>query len=459
MAGPSKDQPGEIAVRLAAHVAGALDGPLAEAVVAKAKAHILDTVAAIVSGSQLKVGRLATAFAAAQGGPPLATVIGSPVRVAPIIAAFANGLSAHADETDDSHLAARFHPGCGIVPAALAVAEAEGATGVDLIRAVVLGYDIGARAVMALGFARPDTARHSSHSLGPLFGATAAAAALYRLDERGVRHAFSYAVQQASGVPFWQRDTEHVEKAFDFGGMGARNGVTAAAMVAAGFSAVDDPFSGRHSFFTAFGEAPDPAVLVDELGTRHEILRASIKKWCVGSPIQSVLDAVMCVLAEGPLDPAAIEGVAVTLPDDRIHIVDDRAMPSVCVQHLVAVALLDGTVTFQSAHDEARMTDPAVLALRRRIRLIASPELTAARPARQSIVEVTLVSGERRRHHARAVRGTPDDPMTADEVFAKAMDLTTPILGAPRAETLCRRLQTLDELKAITDLRPLLAIG
>src|SRR5690606_31016538 len=143
--------------------------------------------------------------------------------------------SAHADETDDSHLGGRFHPGCAIVPAALAAAEANGSSGAEFLRAVALGYDIGARAVMALGHARPDTAKHSSHSIGLLFGSAAAAASLYRLSLRQVRHALSYTVQQCSGVPFWQRDPDHIEKAFDFAGMGARNGVTAASLAAAGF--------------------------------------------------------------------------------------------------------------------------------------------------------------------------------------------------------------------------------
>lgn len=441
--------PSEIANRLAGHVAGALGRELPGDVRIKTTAHVLDTLAAILSGSRLRVGRLAADFAAAQGGTPEATLIGTAHRLPAIQAAFANGMAGHADETDDSHLRGRFHPGCGIVPAALAVAEARGASGRDLLRAVALGYDIGARAVMALGYARPDTARHSSHSIGPLFGATAAAAALHRLNERGVRHAFSYAAQQASGIPFWQRDTEHVEKAFDFGGMGARNGATAAGMVAAGFTAVEDPFAGRHNLFTALGETPRPALLVEGLGERFEIMQASIKKWCVGSPIQSVLDATTHLVASASLRAEDIAEVVITLPDDRIHIVDDRTMPSVCVQYLAAVAILDGTVTFESAHDEARMTAPDVLALRERMRLVASPELTEARPARQSIVEIETRGGSRHRHHARAVRGTPDDPMTMDEVVAKARDLVQPILGPERTK------ETVEAVLGLHDMRDL----
>lgn len=454
-ASPTSSQISPVARVLADYVAAALDTPLPEAVAEKAKAHLLDTLAAVISGSRLKVGRLAAAFATAQGGTGEATLVGSAVRVPAVVAALANGMAAHADETDDSHLGGRFHPGCGIVPAAFAVAEAHGATGAELLRAVVLGYDVGARAVMSLGFARPDTARHSTHSLGPLFGATAAAAALSRLDPRGVRHAFSYAAQQASGIPFWQRDKEHVEKAFDFAGMPARNAVTAATMVKAGFTAVDDPFDGRHNLFTAFGEAPDPQVLVAGLGSRFEIREASIKKWCVGSPLQSVLDATTALVAAHGIGAADVREIAVTLPDDRIHIVDDRTMPSVCAQHLVAIAVLDGTVTFDSAHHVERMADPAVLDLRRRIRLVPSAELTRAKPARQSIVEIVTTAGTVR-HHAAAVRGTPDNPMTMAEVEEKARGLVDGIVGAARGAALVEAIRDIERLERMDDLAALL---
>jgi 2-methylcitrate dehydratase PrpD len=401
--------------------------------VAKAKLHLLDTLAAMVSGSQLKAGRLAAAYVERLGGRPDAAIAGTSLRSSAVNAAFANGMSAHADETDDSHLGGRFHPGCGIVPAALATAELVDRNAAELVSAVTLGYDIGARTNLALGFARPDTARHSTHSIGPAFGATAAAAALLRLDERQVRHALSYAVQQASGVPYWQRDEEHVEKAFDFGGMPARNGVAAGTMVAAGFSGVEDPFSGRHNFFTAFGDAPNPGQLVDRLGTRFEILNASIKKWSVGSPIQAALDSLSALMQEHGLTPETVRRITVQMPDDRLHIVNDREMPDVCLQHLLALLLVDGRLTFATAHDYARMCDLAVLAVRRRIEAVPSPELTRAVPARQAIVEVETATGERLTHRTRAVRGTPDNPMTADEVAAKAADLMEPVLGGARA--------------------------
>lgn len=443
---------------LSDYIAGTLDRDLPAEVTLKTKYHVLDTLAAILSGSRLRAGRLAASYVASTGGNPEATVIGTSLVLPVGSAALANGMAGHADETDDSHLAGRFHPGCGVVPAAFAIAEQQDRSGQDLLRAVALGYDIGARTTMALGFSRPDTARHSTHSLAPAFGAAAAAAALLRFEPIRVRHVLSYSAQQASGIPFWQRDKEHVEKAFDFGGMGARNGVAAATMVAAGFSAVDDPFSGKHNLFTAFGENPDPSRLTEDLGSRFEIMRASIKKWCVGSPIQAVLDATTILIETHDLKAEHVRRMVITMPDDRIHIVDNRTMPDVCVQHLAALALVDGTITFESCHDRERMSDPAVLDIRRRIELVPSSDLTVATPARQAIVDIETADGRHLRHHAKAVRGTPENPMEGHEIQAKALDLMTPVIGSNRATGLIDRILKLEELPTVRDLRPWLAV-
>jgi 2-methylcitrate dehydratase PrpD len=247
-----------------------------------------------------------------------------------------------------------------------------------------------------------------------------------------------------------------VEKAFDFGGMGARNGVAGAMMVKAGMSGVDDPFAGPGNFFFAFGQKAEPAVLAHELGTRFEIMAASIKKWCVGSPIQSVLDATTALIAEHGIRADTVKHVAITMPDDRMHIVDDRTIPDICVQHLAAIAIVDGTVSFAAAHDEARMDDAAVQAVRSRIELIPSPELTRAVPARQAIVEIELNDGKRVRHHAEAVRGTPENPMTDSEIEAKALDLIAPVIGAERAKKLVFAIGRLETISSVRELRPLL---
>jgi 2-methylcitrate dehydratase PrpD len=452
----AEDDISPVARALSEYVADTMRRDLPVEVVAKTKLHVLDTLASMLSGSRLKPGALAAAYVDRLGGRAEATVIGTHVMTSAMNAALANGMMGHADETDDSHLAGRFHPGCAVIPAALAVAEQAGCGGADLIRAVALGYDVGARVTRALGFRRSDTARHSTHSLAGAFGAAVAAAALLRLSAAQVRHVLSYACQQASGIPFWSRDHEHVEKAFDFGGMGARNGVAAATMVASGFTAVDDPFSGPHNLFTALAEAAAPDELAADLGSRFEIMQASIKKWCVGSPIQAALDALTLLMVENKLRAPDMRKITIHMPDDRLHIVNNRTIPDICLQHLIALTAADGALTFASAHDYDRMRDPAVLEVRRRIEVTPSTELTAAVPARQAIVAIETEDGQSLSHRTYAVRGTPDNPMDRAEVEDKARDLIVPVIGQERAEKLVGTVAVLETLASAIELSPLL---
>lgn len=442
--------------RVADWIVAATGVPLPEEVVEKTRLHLLDTLAAIVSGTALAAGQAGTRLALRLGGPPEALALGAGRLVGAPQAALANSMAAHADETDDSHVGGRFHPGCAVVPAALAMAETMGRDGATFLRAVALGYDVGARAVMALGVRAANTARFSTHTIGGNFGATAAAAALAGLNQRGAMHALSYAVQQTSGVPYWRRDSDHVEKAFDFGGLGARNGVLAALMVQEGWTAVEGVLTGAPSYLSAFAEVPDPAALSDGLGTRFEIMEAAIKKWCVGSPIQAALDSLVALMTAHGIGPANVARLTAIMPDDRLHIVDDRDMPDVCLQHLLAVTLIDGGLGFATAHDRNRMRDAAVLDLRRRIFAIPSKELTEAHPPRQAIVEIETTDGRTLRHHTRAVLGTPANPMSRAEVVTKARDLIDPVLGADQGRQLVDAVLAIDALADLRALRGLL---
>jgi 2-methylcitrate dehydratase PrpD len=440
---------------LATYMAAAARRPLPPEVVEKTKHHILDSLAAMASGTTLVPGRLAVSFADRQGGAKEASVVGTRLVTPAIVAALANGMTAHADETDDSHQPAFYHPGCAIVPAALAVAEREDASGQSLLRAVALGYDVGSRFNFALGAMQFHLSGRSTHSFGALFGAAAAAGSLARLRPQGMRHVLSYTAQQASGISCWMRDPAHVEKAFDFGGMPARNGVTSALMVAQGMTAVEDVLSGERNFLFAFGAEGRADALVDGLGSRYEILNANIKKWSVGSPIQAALDSVQALMRESGLRARELSRMTIEVQDHEAAIVNNRDMPDICLQHLVAVLLLDGTLTFRSSHDKRRMTNAEVRALRQRIGLVGSAELTAA-GGRQAIVTAELTDGRRLRHHTPAVRGTPANPMTRQDVEEKALDLLDPVLGRARSRKLVDAVWRLEKVKGLRDLRPLL---
>jgi 2-methylcitrate dehydratase PrpD len=261
---------------------------LPDAVVEKTKFMILDTIAAMLSGSELPSGRFAIQFARAYPGECMATVVGSNLLCGPMEAALVNGMLAQFGETDDTHPPSYSHPGCSIVPAALVAGERFSVDGNRFIRAVALGYDVGPRVTATLGKMQYMAATHrSTHSIAGTFGSAAAAGCTANLNAQQMRWLLSYAAQQAGGLASWQRDTEHIEKSFDFGGMPARNGVTAALLVQAGSTAVDDVLSGADNFFQAFVPMNDPAMLIDKLGERYEIMRTDVKRWVVGSPIQA----------------------------------------------------------------------------------------------------------------------------------------------------------------------------
>jgi len=447
---------------LATYIARAHKKRLPKAVLEKTKHHVLDTIAAMVSGSRLPPGRAAIAYIKTRGGRREACVVGSKFETIAENAALANGMLAHADETDDSHAPSLTHPGCGIIPAALAMAEREKRDGMALLRAVALGYDVGCRLTMALHPYEFREAGHSTHSFGPTFGAAAAAGALVGVAYEQALYLLSYAAQQASGLSCWMRDEGHIEKAFDFGGMPARNGVAAAAMVAHGFTGVRDVFAGERNFFVAYdetrrtGKPPEPERLASGLGSTYEIMNTNIKRWSVGSPIQAALDAIFDLMQTRGVKAADVAQVVVRLAHQGANTVDNRNMPDICLQHLCAVMLLDGIITFESAHDEKRMKDRRVLALRRRIQLHGDDALTRAMPSRQAIVELKLTDGRELRSHIENVRGTAQNPMPRTEVDAKCFQLLAPVLGKTRARELCDMVWNIDQLPDVRRLRPLL---
>ncbi len=424
-------------------------------VVERAKYHVLDTLAAMVSGAPLLPGRRALEYVSALGGMPEAGVVGSRVVTSAANAALANGMLAHADETDDAYYLALVHPGCSVVPAALAMAERNRRNGTAFLRAVVLGYDVCARISKTLGIERFRSAGHSTHSYGGTFGAAAAAGALAGIDARQARYLLSYAAQQASGLSCWARDVEHVEKAFDFGGMPARNGVTAAIMVASGFTGVEDVFAGDRGFFHAHEKYAQPRALVRALGSEFDILQTAIKRWPVGYPIQAPLDALANLMSKYKVGAKDVAQMTITLDAQGARTVSGRLMADINIQHLTALMLLDGDITFASSHDARRVRDPAVLKLRQRIALKGSAALGKASTT-QAIVEITTRAGARLKHHTKAVRGSATNPMTRDDVAAKARGLLAPSLGARRTKQLIDTIWNIEEVEDMRQLHPLL---
>jgi len=445
--------------KLSAYMGDAAARALPEEAAEKTKQHILDTFAAMVSGVDLPPARVALRLAEAHGGGT-ATVAASKFRCGAIEAAMINGMLAHSDETDDSHSPSQSHPGCSIVPAALAAGEEFGIDGTRLMRAVALGYDVGPRVTMTLGSLPFQMAtHHSAHSIAGTFGSGAAAGCAAGFNAQQMRWVLDYCAQEASGIAAWQRDTDHIEKSLVFAGFPARNGVSAALVIHFGGTGVNDIFSGADNFLLTFAPKADPAGLTDALGSRYEITRTNIKKWTVGSPIQAPLDAIENIRKRRPFNADEVQKVVVRVATDDAKTVNNREMPDICLQHMVAVMLMDKTASFQSAHDKARMKDAALLRQRAKVDLVPDEELERLHPKRVTIVEVALMDGTRLTERVEAVRGTAENPMTREEVIAKCRDLMAPVLGAAATGKLIDRVMDLERVKNVREVSALLQRG
>lgn len=440
--------------RVARYMIASREQSLSPDVLREAKHRVLDTLGAMVSGGRLKPGEAAIKFVQSQGGVAEASVVTTNIRTTAINAALANGMFGHADETDDFEPVTKAHPGCAVVPAALAMGERAGVSGKDLLHAVVLGYDLCCRFLMALDPDHVRATHRSAEGTSATFGAAAAAAAVARLNETEMRYVLSYAAQQVSGLWSWVGDEDHIEKAFDFGGMGARNGVAAAVMVQSGFTGVPDILDGQHNVLQALSTRPRPEEMVAGLGERFYVTETAIKTYSVGYPIQAPLDAFFRLRQQYGLTVENVERIVVRLPEDGARIVDNSAMPDVNCQHLIALGLVRGAVTFQNSHERELMTDPRIRAVRDRVQLVADRSLVVPDAPRSGHVEVTLRDGRTVSHFTRHAPGTKENPIDADSLNAKVRDLMEPVLGATKTAAVIRQVH---ELETMPDVRALVA--
>ena len=452
----SHDQTSPLMLKLSTYIAGALRQPLPSAISARAKLHLVDTFAAMISGTRLLPGKKAIAYVKSIGGRPEAGVIGTRLVTSAANAALANGMFGHADETDDTHPPTLTHPGTSVVPAALAIGERNRLSGAAVLRAIVLGYDICARILLTLKPVPYLRSGHHAGATGQLFGAAAAAGSLLRFDALKMRFMLSYTGQQTAGLYTMFRDPEHIEKAYAMGGMPAHNGAAAALMVAHGWTGVEDIFSGERDFFFTFApEAVDRNEMIRGLGKDYEILRAGIKRWPVGGPIQGPMHVLRDMIVQHGLRADRVEKIVVRIPDAELEIVNNREMPDISLQHLLAVMLIDGNITFKSAHDFARMQDRAVLAVRKRIEAIGDPGLTDAQRRWRAVIDITLKDGRKLTHQTMAAKGSFENPLTPAEEEEKALDLIAPILGKQRSHALLEALWNFEKIKDVRALRKL----
>lgn len=448
--------------RLASYVSGALQVTPSAAHRELAKLHILDTLAAIVACRDLEPAVVARNYAlslSGDAGRSAATILGTHAGASIVDAAFASAMTGHAAEINDFIPSAFVQPGPAVLSAALAVAETRGGSGADLLRAVIAGYELAGRTPKALGVENLRRAGIANHGLGPLFGAATAAAVLLRLPADRIGDVFTYCAQQACGSWQWLLDVEHIEKAFVFAGMGARDGLHAALMVAAGFrgvrDALDHPSGWMRSAMFSGGDA-NRAYLVEGLGERSELPLTAFKRYPVGGPTQPAVQALLELSASTAGE--SVQGVLIEMPG-RWQAFRDAAMPALNLRYLAAIILIDGRLDFVSAQSLTRMAqDEAVRELMARVEIAHDPAQEAApgEPRTESArVTITLESGRTVSRFVPHVLGFPSHPMSAADVEAKALDLMAEHLGADRARAV---IDAVREIEGLPDCRPLIEL-
>jgi 2-methylcitrate dehydratase PrpD len=425
---PDKENEAQHGARVARFAADARRRTLPAEVSLKTKIHIIDSLAAIVSGAALEAGIAGQRYATAFSEREQASIVGTDFRAPLVEAALANGMAAHANESDDSHEESQTHPGCGVLPAALAVAEMEGSSGLDFLHAVHLGYEMtirfGEALAPAMSFARSSL---SCHAYGPLFGAGFAAGSLMGFDADKFQILLNYLAQEASGLTTWRLDGAHTLKSYVFAGMPASNGVKAAALVRSGFTGSGDVLDpADRNFFDAISAETKPELLFRDLGTRHKILETDIKKYPVGFPIAAPLSALEDIMTRTGVEAGDVEAVRIFYHPDWYKVTgDENRMPDLNLRHCMAATAVEGALTFAASHDANRMQDPEIVAFGQRISFLdAEPDQDRF----EARVELVADGAVHRAAQGRHVLGRKENPMSARQVHDKAIELMSTVI-------------------------------
>ena len=420
MASPPLDS-GSLSAQLAEFLSG-LRGGVAPAHLASAGNCVIDTLGAIAYGSAQPWSLAAARHALATGGGGACTVVGLADPASPAMAAFANGTAAHAFELDDVHEEAVNHPGAVVVPAALAVAEETGASGLAFLEAVVVGYEAMARAGLGVGPVSHMLAGFHPTSMSGVFGAAAAAAHLRGLAADRLNHAFGIAASLASGTMEFAASGGMAKRIH--AGRAAEGGVMAAALAADGFEGARDGLAGRHGFCRIFTDDPRPELLVEGLGERWMIDEITVKPYASCSDVHPMVQATAELVAEHGIRAAEVERIVVHTTTKVVELNDMDGTASVMAaqysaQFNVAAAVL-ADPSDPAVFGPERISDPALAALQARVTLVPDPTFDATYAWKQGArVEITTTGGRVLERTVHGQRGSMHDPLSDAEIERK----------------------------------------
>jgi len=425
---------------------------------AVARNCIMDTVGVALAGVAEPVGSKIIDFVREEGARPVATVFGAGFRTSAADAALANGTTGHALDFDDVSPPMRGHPSVVCAMAALAVAEAEGKSGADVLLGYIAGVEVMVCLAYAVGRKHYDIGWHSTSTLGSI-AAAAAAAKVRGLDLGQTRTALAIGASMSSGL---RRNFGSMTKPLH-AGHAAKNGVTAAALAARGFTADGTAIEAPLGFLSLFSDraAPEAAArLGNEWGIVNPGLNLKRHPCCYAA--HHAIDAALELRAEHHLTGAEIERIDVLVaPKGLTAVIHDRPVTGLegkfSLPYTVAAALVDGVVPMGAFTDEQVMR-PALQALLRKVHAReAEGDPVSVETPRFADVTLTLTGGRKLRKHVQYPRGAAANPMSQDELDAKFRDCAALVLAAPAVEEALAMLHGIDDLPTLGPLMTLLA--
>jgi 2-methylcitrate dehydratase PrpD len=417
--------------RVARHVASLSAATLPSDVRAAVPTCVLDFAGCALAARTLPWSRQAAAVSRGPQGAP-STIVGTPWRAMPAEAAFASAVTGHGLVQEDMHTASGCHVGTVVIPAVLALAQAERAHGADVLAAIVAGYDAMARLGRALRDPRIGATWRPS-GLAGAFGAAAACARLLRLPEDVTVSALALGVNGACGVNEWP--IAGGTEIFAHAGTAARLGVTAALLAREGFVASETALDGPAGLLAALGRREHAATVADALGARWEILHVHFKPAPACNHVQTPVQVLRTMTGGARLAADDVERVvlrtnpwAIAYPGcAHAGPFDALLQAKMSIPYALAAVLLRGDVD-DAAFDA--FDDPALAAVARRVVLEPDDAFTAAFPARQGAeIRVRLRDG-------RTLHGRADDLVrpTADDVRARWRRRALAAIGAAQAD-------------------------
>jgi 2-methylcitrate dehydratase PrpD len=377
------------------------------------------------------------------------TVLGQRQRLPYAFAALVNGYQSHVMDYDDTYNPARttVHGNGPVWPAAFAAAEWRGASGAAVMAAFILGWETQVRIARAAGPYHYEIGWHVTGAVGH-FGAAAAVARLLGLDVGRTVNALGTAGTQAAGL---KQVYGSMGKAFH-PGKAAFDGYLSAALAEEGFTSNDAILEGPVGFWNVLSKDADAAYATDGLGETWELPNDGFKAYACGSLMHATIDSIIALRREhgiAPDDVASIEPRAPALLSWVMAKTDPRTGldGKFSSTHCAAVAMVDGAAGIRQFTDE-RVVDEAVVAMRERIRF----EYDESLPKDEAIVTIRLRDGSVLTHHTAHNRGTPQNPMSDDELSAKFSELAAVPLGEAHARELLDRLWRFDEIDDVREL-------